>query len=275
MNVFLRLAISKDFFTNRPFTKAYDARILFVLSGTGELRFEDRTVPLKQNTLCYYPAGTKYYPLAASGEPLVFISLNFDFTKQHEDITEPMQPVDSDAFIEKNALMTHLEVPYPEFQAPLILEGASFLRENLLAIVRDFESGAPYAREKAAAALTYVLYTLLGHTPRGESALADRIVRYLSRNFATMKENEELSAELNYHTGYLNRVLKEAYGKTIHQYLNDLRLDRAAKLLLGTSLPVEVIAERCGFHNPKHFSTLFSKKFSDSPSRFRKAGKFI
>ena len=40
--------------------KACDCRAIFVLSGKGKVFLEGKNYPLKENTICYYPAGTEY-----------------------------------------------------------------------------------------------------------------------------------------------------------------------------------------------------------------------
>lgn len=68
---------------------------------------------------------------------------------------------------------------------------------------------------------------------------------------------------------HLNRLFREKTGMTIKGYQNELRLDRARDLLSHSKLPVSMIAETLGFHQPKQFSTFFGRFGGCAPSEFR------
>jgi len=58
------------------------------------------------------------------------------------------------------------------------------------------------------------------------------------------------------------------------EYLNQLRLHKAAKLLSGIKkLPVVEIAYICGFSSPQYFNYSFRKHFDKTPSEFRRANR--
>lgn len=61
------------------------------------------------------------------------------------------------------------------------------------------------------------------------------------------------------------------FGRTPMAFLREVRLRKAAQLLRGTNLPVEVVTRRVGFSSRSHFSRAFHEYFGRSPSEFRKA----
>lgn len=69
---------------------------------------------------------------------------------------------------------------------------------------------------------------------------------------------------------YLGRMLKQYYGKTIPQYLNDLRLNYWANSLLTSDAPILDICFECGFENVSWAYTLFKKKYGVSPLKYRR-----
>ena len=69
------------------------------------------------------------------------------------------------------------------------------------------------------------------------------------------------------------RTFKQAFHQTPHQYLTQVRLERAKTLLLRTDTPVTDICMEVGFESLGSFSWLFSKRFRKSPSAFRNSGK--
>jgi AraC-like DNA-binding protein len=63
-------------------------------------------------------------------------------------------------------------------------------------------------------------------------------------------------------------VLNEI-GLTPHEYILELRVSRAQRLLADTDLDIGVIAARVGYSDPAYFSRLFSRRVGVSPKMFR------
>ena len=58
---------------------------------------------------------------------------------------------------------------------------------------------------------------------------------------------------------------------SLPQFVSDLRLEYASKLLITTDLPINEITAKAGFSNASVFSRYFSRKFQISPSQYRQA----
>ncbi len=67
----------------------------------------------------------------------------------------------------------------------------------------------------------------------------------------------------------LYRKVKALLGVSVHEYLNDLRLKQAQKLLIETQMSISEIAYETGFSSPAYFSTAFKNKFNKTPSDFK------
>ena len=68
---------------------------------------------------------------------------------------------------------------------------------------------------------------------------------------------------------YLCKLFKEQLGVTPVGFLQQLRADRAAQLLVSTSLSVAEIAESIGIPDPTYFSRFFKRRQGCSPSEYR------
>ena len=68
----------------------------------------------------------------------------------------------------------------------------------------------------------------------------------------------------------LRTAFRAETGTTLGQYHLGLRLDEARRLLVQTDLPITEIAERAGFCNQKHFSSLFKRKTGVAPFAYRR-----
>lgn len=67
----------------------------------------------------------------------------------------------------------------------------------------------------------------------------------------------------------LERRFKKFLLKTPNQYICEVRLENARRLLTETTLPVALIADQSGFPDPSYFSRKFYQAFSQLPSDFR------
>ena len=94
-----------------------------------------------------------------------------------------------------------------------------------------------------------------------ESALA-----YIGQHWAREIEFESLARKLGVGYRQFRRLFQEATGLAPHQYLLNLRLNHAKRLL--STLPVAEVAERVGFNDPLYFSRLFKKKVGVAPTRW-------
>ena len=68
----------------------------------------------------------------------------------------------------------------------------------------------------------------------------------------------------------LARRFKEATGLAPMEYLNQIRMQKAAELLQKSDATVEQIAMQIGYESPFSFSRSFKRTFGKAPARFRK-----
>lgn len=68
----------------------------------------------------------------------------------------------------------------------------------------------------------------------------------------------------------LREGYRYVYGKTIHQYHSDHKLESAMQLLNEGELLVKEIAFKIGYQNPSHFISAFKKKFGYTPKQYLK-----
>lgn len=66
------------------------------------------------------------------------------------------------------------------------------------------------------------------------------------------------------------KFFKKAVGKTFSDYLNEIRINEAARLLLQTDQSVAQIANDCGFETLSYFNRVFLRKKGSAPTAYRK-----
>ncbi len=103
-----------------------------------------------------------------------------------------------------------------------------------------------------------------------------RLREYLlkDKNFAkTDIDINMLIAELSTNRTYLFDAIKTYTGKTLQEYMNQLRLEEAKRLLETTDQVIESIALSCGYNSARTFYRLFKANYNMSPATYRKMAK--
>ena len=80
-----------------------------------------------------------------------------------------------------------------------------------------------------------------------------------------------LANESGYSRVHFVRMFRAATGHSPHNYLLNLRLERARELLKNRSLSLIDIALDCGFSSHSHMSRLFHKSVGVTPSTYRRS----
>lgn len=80
---------------------------------------------------------------------------------------------------------------------------------------------------------------------------------------------------LNVSKYHFCHLFKEATGKTVVQYINDVRLDKAYHLLKNTDMNITQISMSVGFNDMNYFSRLFRKYKNVPPSKVRSQEKRV
>lgn len=79
----------------------------------------------------------------------------------------------------------------------------------------------------------------------------------------------DIAQVCNISPAHLRRSFKKATGRTVHDYVEDVRLDKTKSLLAGTDLPLKEVAYRVGFANLSSLSSGFKRLTGESSSEFR------
>lgn len=97
------------------------------------------------------------------------------------------------------------------------------------------------------------------------------VFEYVMSNFQKNITLEEIAAVSNMTKNAFCRYFKTRTNKTFFQFLIEIRIERAGKLLLkNQELPVLEIAELCGFNNISNFNRKFKEIKKVSPLQYKK-----
>jgi AraC family transcriptional regulator len=96
----------------------------------------------------------------------------------------------------------------------------------------------------------------------------ERVVEILRRDLANPPTLEQLGKEVGCSAFYLSRTFSQETGSTIPQYLQRLRMDRAAELLRSGKYNVTEAALEVGYSSFSHFSLAFRQTHGCCPGLF-------
>ena len=96
-----------------------------------------------------------------------------------------------------------------------------------------------------------------------------RIMEYIHQNWRTPITIEKLAQQEFLSAGYLSRFFKQHAGCTLTEYLTELRLQNAARDLVGTAGTVTEIALSNGFKNINSFIGKFKARFGETPKHYQ------
>ena len=93
---------------------------------------------------------------------------------------------------------------------------------------------------------------------------------YMETHYAEPIDLEILAEQANYSVRHYTRLFRLCYNVSPMDYLNQIRLKRAAALLHNPQLSLSRVSELCGFSSSSLFSKVFHKYFGHTPSAYRK-----
>jgi AraC-like DNA-binding protein len=99
--------------------------------------------------------------------------------------------------------------------------------------------------------------------------LFQEITSYIKENYRDISL-KQLSKNFHFHEDYFNRLLKAKTGMTYTEYIQNIRIKEAEKLLLNTKLTIDEIAVRVGYQNKGYFYRIFVDKHKMTPAQYRK-----
>ena len=98
-----------------------------------------------------------------------------------------------------------------------------------------------------------------------------RVTNYIDEHYSDGVSLEEVALATGISRYYVSHLFKELMNTTFVGYVNELRLNRAAMLLVTTDSPIIEIASLSGFNNLSNFNRAFKMYFDRTPSAYRKA----
>lgn len=129
----------------------------------------------------------------------------------------------------------------------------------------------------------YVLYELsisdearvlasssFAHTERStESRRVQKVKQYINEHYAEPLKLADLADLVGMSPVSFSRFFRQRTGRTLSDYIVDIRLGFAARMLVDSSRNISEICYECGFNNLSNFNRTFKAKRNYTPRDFR------
>ena len=102
-----------------------------------------------------------------------------------------------------------------------------------------------------------------------ESRRIQKVQNYINERYQQDIRLNQLAELVGMAPSAFSRFFKLRTGKTLSDYITDIRIGYAARMLVDTQRSIAEICYDCGFNNLSNFNRIFKKKKNCSPKEFR------
>jgi len=236
--------------------------LMFILQGSVEVRTAEYTVTAGEGDTVYTPSNVPHRDDFAQDKPFEVYLAQFHW--------------DGEPQLLKHFLPSQLIVQHTGTRQKI---GSEFHT-----LYQDFVLGLPLNRELVAASLLRIICYLcqeacVGSDSNNHSATAagrdrrtwimNETKNYIQKEFHRPVSLEDIAVALNISTYYLSHVFSQESGFTLSSYINEVRMQNAAKLLPDYRLNISDVAQAVGFTDSSYFRKVFKTYYGCAPRDYR------
>jgi AraC-like DNA-binding protein len=126
-----------------------------------------------------------------------------------------------------------------------------------------------YELSQSAGARVLASSSFLRKTDTFDSRRVKKVSEYIEKHFSEKILMTDMAGLANMSEGTFSRFIKKRTGKSFTDYITDVRIGHAIRMLVDSTHPVSEIAFLCGFNNLSNFNRVFKKKKGLPPKDFR------
>ena len=248
----------------------------YIIDGSAEFVVDGETVIVRKGQVSYIPEGC-WLSCKALEDTFAFYSIRFttsvfyegaNFLREYynfplvRDVGEGIEPYFSDIYkwvrTDKKSKSFHVRGALDTLIASLIDILNSDEPDDVKAEINGLEYNLEQIRKR-------VKKSTVQTDPRIQT-----VIDYIMLNPTEEYTSDKLSGMAEVAETTFRRLFKEATGKTATEFIRQVRLTTAARLLLVSNDPVNCIAHDVGFEDANHFTRVFRQAFGMTPGRYRK-----
>lgn len=102
------------------------------------------------------------------------------------------------------------------------------------------------------------------------SMIVEKIVKFIEKNYRTKISITAISKEVGLCKTEICRLFKKETGKTIVDFINEIRIEKSLLLLTEWEMNVTEIGQSVGFNSSSYYTEVFKNIMGTSPKEYRK-----
>ncbi|MGN0225022.1 MAG: AraC family transcriptional regulator [Prevotella sp.] len=153
------------------------------------------------------------------------------------------------------------------------LDRMSSITDGFEALMQFLDILNILSRSEGARALATTSYAKV--TIEDDSRRILKVKNYINENYMYELKLATLADLANMSPSAFSRFFKLHTGRTLSDYIIDIRMGFATRLLLDTNDTIAEVGFNCGYNNLSNFNRIFKRKKGCSPSEFRENYKKI
>jgi AraC-like DNA-binding protein len=267
INPYVRFARVQKTVSRRPIV-GVDHRLFWCVHGEGEITVQGQAYPMTPSTFLFVQSGTPYQNTSETDD-MVLLAYNFDLFYNQENAGEPISFVSAGIYCPDMLIEQDIDKKLNGLPTVIYLQNF-YKKETFQDIIDEYNRKDIYYNERCGALLKDLLICAMRASCEEKTALqknqGETILSYVRENFDKPINNASVAKYFSYHENYLNQILKEQTGYTLHRYLLEYRITMASSLLRSGEYTVSEVAEKVGFSNIFAFSKSFKKFTGKSPT---------
>lgn len=104
-----------------------------------------------------------------------------------------------------------------------------------------------------------------------DATLVEAVRSYIKAHLSEDLSREQITGAFYISPDYLSKLFHRETGMKLVEYITNVRIEEAARLLMTTDMPVGDVASAAGFASSAYFSRVFRVHYGMSPNQFRES----
>lgn len=240
--------------------------LVYIDNGEVTIESDSNTLVLQQSQF-YLHAPCEFHKIRANNQLCNVIVISFD--SDSSELFKLTKRVQTATLRQKQILNAIIEKGQP-----MIASNDFYISKKMTSISTIFEE--QIVKNYIELFFLYCFqqdeYNEIKNTEYNHTIIQE-IISFLKLNINDKITYQKISDHIGYSASYIIKIFKKTVGKSVFDYLYDLRIDKAKILIAANKFTFQKISEMLGFDSLQYFSTQFKKATNATPSQYAKSVK--
>ena len=242
----------------------YEAELIYIVSGSGDVYIDTVNLKYKPKDIIFIPSHC-VHSLNSNSEDTVIIGVVFNFSLVDNSVFD----IAFDEILSKDSITEYV---FDSNSSVHPFLSVSICNINTYYDKIHLKKPLIYSEIIKICYFLNEYYNLSKENSDSVSRIAP-VIKYIKSNYYKNIKLSELSSIIHVCDNHLIRLFKSVTNKTPVNYINDVRIEHALKLLINSELSITEISYKVGFSNVNYMSNIFKTNLKISPSQYRKKSK--